>query len=57
MSNTPSGFTICLTLDLADPEPIRLRCEHCGRFLAETFGQPNINELTTSAHSHRKVCP
>jgi hypothetical protein len=56
VSNTPRGFTICLTPG-TNPEPIRLHCEHCDHILAETFGQPTLTELTTSAHSHRKVCP
>jgi hypothetical protein len=53
MSNTPGGFTICLGPDLR----IKLYCRHCGHILAEEFGQPTLTELTTSAHSHRKVCP
>jgi hypothetical protein len=55
MSNTPRGFTICLTPG-ADPR-IKLYCGHCARLLAETFNNPTLTELTTSAHSHRKVCP
>jgi hypothetical protein len=55
MTNTPSGFTICLTpgADPADQAVLRtLRA-----LLAETFNNPTLTELTTSAHSHRKVCP
>jgi hypothetical protein len=50
------GFTIRITLGTG-PETIRLHCEHCEHLLAETFNKPTLTELTSSAHSHRKVCP
>jgi hypothetical protein len=56
MSGPLYGFTIWITPH-TDPEPIRLHCGHCARLLAETFRNPTLTELTTSAHSHRKVCP
>jgi hypothetical protein len=56
MTNAPRGFTVRLTPG-AGPEPIRLYCRHCKQTLAETFNNPTLTELTTSAHSHRKACP